>query len=178
MKTQVFSSSRVLECFFVIIIFFLLRKCPLHMLLVMFFIHLGKLSNSRSQMFFKAGVLKNFAIFAGKRLCWRLFLIYLQDLRLAFSLKKTFQHGRFPMNIARYFYGASVIIRLRNFMWWCILDIWSLNFTIVKLGHVPERTSRQIEQNFLWRYVFFSTKISILLQIFFCYLIVCFYKDL
>ena len=108
MKTQVFSSSRVLECFFVIIIFFLLRKCPLHMLLVMFFIHLGKLSNSRSQMFFKAGVLKNFAIFAGKRLCWRLFLIYLQDLRLAFSLKKTLQHGRFPMNIARFFYGTSV----------------------------------------------------------------------
>ena len=78
------------------------------MLLAMFFIHVGKLSNSRSQMFFKTGVLKNFAIFAEKRLCWRLFLINLQDLRLAFSLKKTLQHGRFPMNIARFFYGTSV----------------------------------------------------------------------
>ena len=100
MKTQVFSSSRVLECFFVIIIiFFLLRKCPLHMLLVMFFIHLGKLSNSRSQMFFKAGVLKNFAIFAGKRLCWRLFLIKLQTYSLQLY-KKRLQHWYFSVKFA------------------------------------------------------------------------------
>ena len=31
--------------------------------------------NSRSQMFFKIGVLKNFAIFTGKYLCWILFSI-------------------------------------------------------------------------------------------------------
>ena len=34
--------------------------------------------SSRSQMFFKIGVLKNFAIFAEKHLCWSLFLIKLQ----------------------------------------------------------------------------------------------------
>ena len=28
--------------------------------------------NSRSQMFFKIGVLKNFAVFTGKRPCWSL----------------------------------------------------------------------------------------------------------
>ena len=33
--------------------------------------------NSRSQMFFKISVLKNFAIFAVKHLCWRYFLIKL-----------------------------------------------------------------------------------------------------
>ena len=32
-------------------------------------------TNSHSQMFFKIGVLKNFAIFRGKTLCWSLFLI-------------------------------------------------------------------------------------------------------
>ena len=30
---------------------------------------------SRSQMFFKIGVLRNFAIFTGKHMCWSLFLI-------------------------------------------------------------------------------------------------------
>ena len=35
----------------------------IHMLLVMLFAHEGKRSNSSSQMFFKTGVLKNFAIF-------------------------------------------------------------------------------------------------------------------
>ena len=97
MKRQVFSSSWVLEC-----CSFLLRKCPLHLLLVMLFIHVGKRLKSRSQRFFKIGVLKNFAIFTGKHLCWRLFLIKLQYWRLAFLLKKTLQHNCFPMNIARF----------------------------------------------------------------------------
>ena len=34
--------------------------------------------NSRSQMYFKIGVFKNFANFTGKHLCWSLFLIKLQ----------------------------------------------------------------------------------------------------
>ena len=37
--------------------------------------------SSRSQMFFKIGVLKNFAMFTGKHLCWSLFLIKLQAFR-------------------------------------------------------------------------------------------------
>ena len=36
--------------------------------------------SSRSQMFFKIGVLKNFAIFTGKHLCWSLFLIKFRSL--------------------------------------------------------------------------------------------------
>ena len=35
-------------------------------------------SSSRPEMFFKTGVLKNFANFTGKHLCWSLFLIKLQ----------------------------------------------------------------------------------------------------
>ena len=37
--------------------------------------------SSRSQMFFKIGVLKKFAMFTGKHLCWSLFLIKLQAFR-------------------------------------------------------------------------------------------------
>ena len=43
------------------------------MLLVMLFVHGAKRSNSRSKMFLKTGVLKNFAIFTGKHLCLSLF---------------------------------------------------------------------------------------------------------
>ena len=37
--------------------------------------------SSRSQMLFKIGILKNFAIFTGKHLCWSFFLIKLQAFR-------------------------------------------------------------------------------------------------
>ena len=37
--------------------------------------------STRSQMFFKIDVLKDFAIFRGKNLCWSLFLVKLQDFR-------------------------------------------------------------------------------------------------
>ena len=45
------------------------------MLLFMFLAHVGKRSNSRSQMFSKTGILKIFAIYTGKNLCLRFFLI-------------------------------------------------------------------------------------------------------
>ena len=43
--------------------------------------------SSRSQMFFKIGVLKNFVIITGKQLCWKLFLIKLQTFRPVTLLK-------------------------------------------------------------------------------------------
>ena len=43
---------------------------------------------SRSQMLFKIGVLKNFAIFTGKHPCWRLFKIKLQAWKPATFLKR------------------------------------------------------------------------------------------
>ena len=39
------------------------------------FVNPRKGRSSRSHMFFKIGVLKNFANFIGKHLCWSLFLI-------------------------------------------------------------------------------------------------------
>ena len=47
-------------------------------------------------MFFKIGVLENFAIFTGKYLCWSLLLIKLQ------VFKKRLQHRCIPVNIAKF----------------------------------------------------------------------------
>ena len=41
----------------------------------------ARYSSSRSQMLFKIGVVKNFAIFTGKQLCRSLFLIKLKTLK-------------------------------------------------------------------------------------------------
>ena len=51
--------------------------------------------SSRLQMFFKIGVLKNFAIFPGKHLCQSYFLIKLQAWRSAILLKRDFNTGVF-----------------------------------------------------------------------------------
>ena len=49
-----------------------------------------KFRSSRSQMFFKIGVLKNFAIVTGKHISWSLFLIKLQGFRPATFLEREF----------------------------------------------------------------------------------------
>ena len=72
------------------------------MLLVMLLAHVGKGSNSRSQMFSKKGALKNFAIFTGKNLCWSLFSIKFQDWRPAFLFKKRLLRRCLSVNIAKF----------------------------------------------------------------------------
>ena len=61
-----------------------------------------KCRSSRSQMFFKIGVLRNFAIFTVKQLCWSLFLIKLQDRSSCNFIKKRLQHRCFPVNTANF----------------------------------------------------------------------------
>ena len=80
------------------------------------FVPVGKRSNSRSQMFYKIDPLKNLAIFTGKHLCWRLFLINFY--------KKRLRHRCFPVNIAKCLSTTFNIIEhlpfiiiFRNFMW-------------------------------------------------------------
>ena len=51
--------------------------------------------NSRSQMFFKIDVLKNFGNFTGKQLCWSLFLIKLQSWRPETLFKRDSNTGVF-----------------------------------------------------------------------------------
>ena len=124
-------------------------------------------------MFFKTGVLKNFVIFTGKHLCRNLFLIKFQDSRPAFLFKKRLQHRYFSENIVKFLRTAFLQDTCSSYFYEISFDdrYLMLFFTIVKLGHIIERTLRQINQNFLRRDGFFSNKISILLQGF-CYLIV------
>ena len=77
MKKQVFSIQVNFE-FLLFCYVFEEMFSSIPMLLVMLFALVKKRSNSRSQMFFKTGVLKNFVIFTGKQLCY-LFLIMFQD---------------------------------------------------------------------------------------------------
>ena len=49
--------------------------------------------NVSSQIFFKIGVLKKFANFTGKQLCWRLFLVKLQGWRPATLLRRDSNKG-------------------------------------------------------------------------------------
>ena len=73
------------------------------MLVFMLFIHVGKRLNSPSQMFFKIGVLKNFAIFTGDNLCWNLFFNKVPGQNACILMKKeTPQRRCFPMNIVRF----------------------------------------------------------------------------
>ena len=56
---------------------------------------LSAVVSSRSQMLFKIGVLKNFANFTGRQLCWSLFLIKL-------LIKKELQHRCFPVKFVKF----------------------------------------------------------------------------
>ena len=58
------------------------------------FVPVGKRSNSRSQMFCKIDALKNLAIFTGKHLGWKFFLINF--------IKKRQQHRCFSVNVAKW----------------------------------------------------------------------------
>ena len=68
-----------------LVMLFVFKKFLLHfLLLVLLFGPVAKPLNSRSQIFFKTGVLKVFTIFTRKYRCWRHF----QDRRPAFLFKR------------------------------------------------------------------------------------------
>ena len=64
-------------------------------------------------MFFKRGVLKSFAIFPGKHLCWSLFLIKLQAVSSANLLKRGYNTGVFQ-GILQIFKNTSFEEHLRT----------------------------------------------------------------
>ena len=66
--------------------------------------------SSHLQMFFKIGVLKNFAIFTGKHRSWSLFLTALQ---VSNFIKKRHQHKCFPVYIVKFLriaFGGCFVI--------------------------------------------------------------------
>ena len=86
------------------------------------------------QVFFKTGVLKNFAIFTRKHLCWSLFLILV--LQPCNYIKKQLQHRCFPLNIAEFWRTSN----LKNICEQLLLKFNESAFW-----------SRNIILNFLWR---------------------------
>ena len=96
------------------------------MLLVKLFAHVRKRSNSRSEMLFKAGVLKNFVILTGKPLCWSLFLIKFHGWRPAFYLKRDSNTVVFLWILRnfseRLFYSRPVHHTFRKF--YLMIDDW------------------------------------------------------
>ena len=71
-----------------------------------------------SKIFFKIVVLKNFAIFTGKYLCWSLFIIKLQAWSPVTLLKRV-QQMRFPVNIAKFLRTSF----LQNTSWRLLLNV-------------------------------------------------------
>ena len=92
---------------FSICLFFIFQK---------FFFSILKYRKSHSQnghrrCCIKKAVLKNFAIFRGKHLCWSLYFNKVSGLRPATSLKKRLRHRCFPANIAKFLRTAFFIDR-------------------------------------------------------------------
>ena len=52
-------------------------------------------------MYFRIGVLKNFAMFTGKHLCWSLFFNKYAGLKACNFIKKRLQHRFFPVKFAK-----------------------------------------------------------------------------
>ena len=58
--------------------------------------------SSRPELFYKKGVLRNFARFTGKHLCWSLFFNKVAGLKPPTLLKKRLWHRCFPVNFAKF----------------------------------------------------------------------------
>ena len=82
-----------------------------------------KVRSCRSEMSCKKGVPKNFTKFTGKHLCWSLFLIKLQAVRLVQLIKKRLQIKGFPVSFGKNFKNTF----LREYHRWLLLkglDKW------------------------------------------------------
>ena len=55
------------------------------------------------EVLFKKGVLKNFANFTGKHLCWSLFFNKVADLRVCNFIKKRLQQRYVPVKLAKFY---------------------------------------------------------------------------
>ena len=87
-------------------------------------------------MLFQVGILKNFAIFTGKRLCWSLFLINI--------IKKGLQHECLPLNVTKVLRAAKFLEHLR----WLFLEAEEENMNVIKsvLNHCTRKTSFYVQR--------------------------------
>ena len=92
-------------------------------------------------MFLKGCVLKNFAIFTGKNLCWSLFFNKVASLKTYNFIKKRLQHEYFHVNIAQLLRAASFMEHLR----WLLLHLKEYDYQIP--GITKFNYSRCLHQN-------------------------------
>ena len=96
------------------------------------FLRMGFFNTSRSsrlQIFLKKGILKSFANFTGKHLCWSLFLKNLQAEGLQLH-KKRLQHKCFPVKFAIFLRTPFLTEHLR----WLLLHLrWLLLYFFEKV---------------------------------------------
>ena len=91
--------------------------------------------SSRTEVFCKKGVLRNFTKFTGKHLCQRLFFNKVAGLRAATLLKKSLWHRCFPVNFAKFLRTPFFTEHLR----WLLLNSKNIhfirwkNFSVLKL---------------------------------------------
>ena len=74
--------------------------------------------SSRSQMFFKISVLKNFALFTGKHLCWSLFLIKRETGVFLWILRNFYEQlfHRTPLAAAFFVWSMGWCLKLTRFL--------------------------------------------------------------
>ena len=85
-------------------------------IVIMMMRNMMKIQKHSLQMFFKIGVLKNFANFRGKHLCWSFFVIKLQP-------KNRPRHRFFPMKFANFLRTPF----FTEHLWWLLLKIINSN---------------------------------------------------
>ena len=110
--------------------------------------------SSRWQMYFKIGVLKNFAIFTGKHLCWSIFLIKLLAWNSA-TLFKRDSNTVFFLWILRNFYKQHFFM---EHLRWLLLR-----------GEIGAFYNRFSKYTFIWySYKFNNISVSFLFRILLC----------
>ena len=111
------------------------------------------LQNQLPQVFYEKAVLKNFAIFTEKHLCWSLFLIKLWTLRPATLLKRDC-NTCFPVNIAK-FLRISILKNIRERLL-LPLQVFYKGFVDISHKNASFRTIKTLRFG-LWNIFFGST---------------------
>ena len=85
-----------------------------------------KFRSSRSEVFCKKVVLRNFAKFTGKHLCQSLFFNKVAGLRPVTLLKKRLWHRYFPVNFPKFLRTPLFI----EHIWWLLLEVNKLQWQL------------------------------------------------
>ena len=96
----------------------------------------GKSRNSRTKVFFKIGVLKNFSALTGKHLCQSLFF----NKKTCNFIKKRLRHRCFPVKLAKFSWTSI----LKKICEWLLLNIANLRFSWNDYSDKEGNNSRRI----------------------------------